>query len=48
METLTAPARSEAEPRPAVRATAPDCEECMGAGGWYRYEPSLDPAPGLL
>jgi hypothetical protein len=25
-----------------------DCEECAGSGGWYRYEPALDPAPGLL
>lgn len=24
------------------------CEECVGSGGWYRYEPALDPAPGLL
>lgn len=26
----------------------PACEECLGTGGWYRYEPALDPAPGLL
>jgi DnaJ-class molecular chaperone len=25
-----------------------DCDECLGSGGWYRYEPALDPAPGLL
>lgn len=24
------------------------CEDCAGSGGWYRYEPALDPAPGLL
>jgi hypothetical protein len=24
------------------------CEECVGSGGWFRYEPALDPAPGLL
>ena len=24
------------------------CEECVGSGGWYRYEPALEPAPGLL
>ena len=23
------------------------CDECQGAGGWYRYEPALAPAPGL-
>jgi hypothetical protein len=25
-----------------------ECEECIGSGGWYRYEPALDPAPGRL
>lgn len=29
-------------------AARPHCEECAGSGGWYRYEPALDPAPGLL
>jgi hypothetical protein len=24
------------------------CDECVGTGGWYRYEPALDPAPGML
>ncbi len=24
------------------------CDECVGSGGWYRYEPALEPAPGLL
>ena len=24
------------------------CDECVGSGGWFRYEPALDPAPGLL
>jgi DnaJ-class molecular chaperone len=24
------------------------CEECVGSGGWFRYEPALAPAPGLL
>ena len=23
------------------------CDECQGAGGWFRYEPALAPAPGL-
>ena len=32
--------------RPAT--AVPACEECLGSGGWYRYEPALDPAPGLL
>ena len=34
---LSAPARPE-----------PACNECLGSGGWFRYEPALDPAPGLL
>lgn len=24
------------------------CDECLGSGGWYRYEPALENAPGLL
>jgi len=24
------------------------CEACVGSGGWFRYEPALDPAPGQL
>jgi hypothetical protein len=27
---------------------AQPCDECQGSGGWYRYEPALDPAPGVL
>lgn len=23
------------------------CEECVGSGAWYRYEPALAPSPGL-
>lgn len=37
---------SQAEAAAAVQQ--PSCEECVGTGGWYRYEPALDPAPGLL
>ena len=32
---------STAEPKPS-------CDECLGSGGWFRYEPALEPAPGLL
>lgn len=32
---------------PAAAAAQP-CDECAGSGGWYRYEPALEPAPGLL
>jgi hypothetical protein len=24
------------------------CDECVGSGGWFRYEPALEPSPGLL
>jgi hypothetical protein len=24
------------------------CEDCLGSGGWYRYEPAMEPAPGML
>ena len=24
------------------------CDACLGSGGWYRYEPALENAPGLL
>jgi len=32
----------------AAAAAHEACEECLGTGGWYRYEPALDPAPGRL
>ena len=32
----------------AAHAGQDHCEECLGSGGWYRYEPSLEPAPGML
>lgn len=32
----------------AAAAANQHCEECVGSGGWYRYEPALEPAPGLL
>jgi hypothetical protein len=32
----------------AAAAAHAHCDECVGSGGWYRYEPALDPAPGLL
>lgn len=50
------PARhaTDAAARPAAAASilppevAATCEECLGAGGWYRYEPALESTPGLL
>lgn len=40
----------EFQPALAAAALPADagCEECLGSGGWYRYEPSLEPAPGML
>lgn len=36
-------------PQPiATQARIEHCDDCLGSGGWYRYEPSLEPAPGLL
>ena len=43
--TLQEQAASNTTPAGTSRA---DCEECVGSGGWYRYDPSLDPSPGRL
>jgi hypothetical protein len=45
------PAAGELSTASASLAAAPKqetCDECVGSGGWFRYEPALDPAPGLL
>ena len=44
---LAAPAVEQA---PAAQPLPPaqPCGECLGNGGWYRYEPALAPAPGVL
>jgi hypothetical protein len=38
--------------QPAAAASAQHaeeaCQECLGSGGWYRYEPALEPAPAML
>jgi hypothetical protein len=47
-ELSSSPATAEAAAAAALAAQQPSCEECAGTGGWYRYEPALDPAPGLL
>lgn len=31
----------------AAAAAQPPCGDCLGSGGWFRYEPALEPAPGL-
>lgn len=25
-----------------------ECQECVGSGGWYRYEPAAEAGPGQL
>lgn len=35
-------------PAGAIAARQPACDECLGSGGWFRYEPALEPSPGLL
>jgi len=42
-----APYASDTALRPATIA-GETCEECLGSGGWFRYEPALEPSPGLL
>jgi hypothetical protein len=43
--TLHEQAATDSAPAAPARA---DCEECVGSGGWYRYDPSLDSSPGRL
>lgn len=39
---------SDGLPPTAAEPAGEPCDECLGTGGWYRYEPALDPAPGML
>ena len=48
LTTFSPHADTQAEVAAAAAAAQPSCEECIGTGGWYRYEPALDPGPGLL
>lgn len=43
-----APAPASAERVPTSAAALASCDECLGSGGWFRYEPALEPSPGLL
>jgi DnaJ-class molecular chaperone len=36
------------ESAPVAAAKQEPCDECVGSGGWFRYEPALEPSPGLL
>ena len=29
-----------------AHAHAPECGECIGSGGWFRFEPALEPSLG--
>jgi hypothetical protein len=42
------PAQTAAPSAAAALAALPQCRECVGSGGWFRYEPALESAPGLL
>lgn len=46
--TLIEPTAEAATPLSSVHRAAESCDDCLGSGGWYRYEPALEPAPGLL
>lgn len=46
IDTLTSPAAATAAPL--VTTAEQPCGECVGSGGWFRYEPALEPSPGLL
>jgi hypothetical protein len=47
--TLSQPSELTAQAVAAAAASSQQqCEECVGSGGWFRYEPALEPSPGLL
>ena len=49
MSETTLPQPGETRQQAPVAASAPrQCDECLGSGGWFRYEPALEPSPGLL
>jgi hypothetical protein len=50
MSEITAPAAREslAAQLAVAQASPQPCEECVGSGGWFRYEPALEPSPGLM
>lgn len=50
-ETLSHPvpqAAVDAQATVLAAAAQQQCDECLGSGGWFRYEPALEPSPGLL
>ena len=42
------PAQAALPPYAVAPAAGSTCDECLGSGGWFRYEPALEPAPGML
>jgi len=44
---LDAPVAETDAARFPVAHASESCDDCQGAGGWFRYEPALAPAPGL-
>jgi hypothetical protein len=48
MTTVTTPSFSAEAVAQEVATPQPPCEGCQGSGGWFRYEPAMDPGPGLL
>ena len=39
----------EEQAKASVQASADtaECVECIGSGGWFRYEPAMEPSPGM-
>jgi hypothetical protein len=46
--TLSSAAEAQSALSAALATAQQPCDECMGSGGWFRYEPALEPSPGLL
>ena len=47
-QALAQQAQNLPETSPAAAPDAGTCRECLGSGGWFRYEPALEPAPGMV
>jgi len=47
IQILDAPA-SRSDHAAILAAQAEHCDECLGAGGWFRYEPASEQPSGLL
>jgi hypothetical protein len=48
-EIIAIDARDALAAQLAVAKASPEpCGECVGSGGWFRYEPALEPSPGLM